>query len=741
MKGFFSVVFIILCVFFSSVSCVDYFVSPFVSCGTTCRGTGTQPFDNLLVALNTASTQTTQSTIYLLSDVEAPHYVLTDQAGDISYTVPSTNFQLRNIVIRPLFCDDAAIGTFPALASNCTESGERVTVYFKTTNFTISILNSLQVENVIFDGIEDIQVWNPTNTRVQECLENRQRCCDQVSLTSSLISSLFCAKTGDYSSLNLTPRQGVFVLSEAGGSTQIRTLSFSNVAIQNFVSPQAISLIQTGANNFKLTFTKVTVDNVYFGSGLIAHSEDQEATNSSTISLSDITFSNYNYWNLYSQDGTRGEGYFFYGSSSFSGLFQITDSTFTNISVSTRSTCWAPLQVYYQRPSSNSLATYPRSRTDLWNAYHSDHRQIGNMSSLIYMKSIYGAVSIQDSDFTNIIGTSGSVLRVDDTINSDNWFTIYNNVFDNNFAFDGFANIRIVKQSDGAFANMLKCPNIEISNSKFTNSYGCPGAYGNVFLLCYWDTQPPTNSLSLSNYNLPDNYTDVGTFLDEATNAPHISVTNSVFQGNRLSVSNSLAIIGSQQTNLIGNTIQNNGGTSSGLYLNAIQNSYFATRYASKINSMGLQITNHFGQSSSVYFDHAIRLNSKRNTYKNNFGPFEGSTALGAALSIRNQIELAGALVFISDMYSGHQGIPTDMAQNLQTTLFKNNLVSPPMIALHFDKTASQAVLPAGRRSGFTTLMNGVIFFNSLSAKRINIDTPINLFSPSRLQRMKPPNR
>jgi len=77
------------------------------------------------------------------------------------------------------------------------------------------------------------------------------------------------------------------------------------------VNPSQLSLIQTGGFSFDLNFIDSTLDQLYFEKGLIFHMEDSQAINSSSINLSQVTFTNYNPWTFTKTDTEVSEGYLF----------------------------------------------------------------------------------------------------------------------------------------------------------------------------------------------------------------------------------------------------------------------------------------------------------------------------------------------------------------------------------------------------------------------------------------------
>ena len=389
-----------------------------------------------------------------------------------------------------------------------------------------------------------------------------------------------------------------------------------------------------------------------------------------------------------------------------------------NITTSFRDSCWPQNNQNYKRPMNKNLQSDPWSRSDVWTLYDLEHTKTTSKSSLIFISEIDGALSVTDSSFVNIIGTSGSVLRVDNITSPDNWFTISNSSFDGNFAYDGFANIRIAKKSNPTFSSIVECPHIQVTASNFTNTQGCLGAYGNVLFLCYLDSIPPTAG-GLSDYSLEPNSNTI--LKEENPDAPYILIQDSIFQHNHLAISNSLAIIGGYSTILEGNTFGDNGGTSDNIAFIYLNESYVLNRYSHVIDEVkNMNSSGHFGQSTAVYFDRFVRLRSINNIYRANYGPWEGSLALASSLTLKNWISLPDSLKFVGDYYGEHTGVPADIMYLVDDDGIASNFFTDPVITLSIDHKGVLQILNAtgyapgeSPASTVITPLEGVKFVNN----------------------------
>ena len=696
-----------------SLHCVlsisSIYVSPTATCPPGCDGSLSLPYNNIFNAFKKASTLSSAQ-IILMGSSSASHYLIEDlstmtyNSATWTYIGPTSYFNTANLAIKPLFCTEAPALGDPTLQTQCINLNQKATVYLKTTNFIVYIQSTMTVQNVIFDAIEDIKTWNPTiNSDVTDCLQSQKKCC-QVGVPISPLypTSVACGwKSTDTRTWTGTTNS-IFELTNNNIPTPLpRSFSSVFIEINNFQTPYLRSFVEVGPQTFLITISQTLMNNILFNNGLISStSPDSPAlsastlTNVSSITITNCLFTNYNIWNIQMQTSLRYEGYLFYASNTFQGLFKVLQSKFFNTVSSLRNSCWAQTTSNYARPMNNFLSDQKGSRSDLWSQYHQNRAKNGAtndfVSSLIYFKATYGAVVIDTCLFNNIIGTSGSVLRVDDVISTNTWFIISSSVFNATFAYDSFANIMISKSSDPKFSSMLSCPYLQISDSTFSYTYGCPGAYGNILSLCYWDTLPSTKG-SLSDYSLSTE----GTILAAAwgltpPDYARTRVTRSNFVNNLMSVSNSLAFIGAYFTLLQENVFTGNGGTTAGIAAQSLLNSYFILRYPTGAATTTSNI--HFGQSTAVYLDHVVKFFTTKNTFIGNWGPWEGSMALATTVTIKNWINIVQSMQFTQDIFTQNQGIPPIYTQALSGTGLSANSYMDPLIGISLDIDGSTAL-------------------------------------------------
>ena len=696
----------------------NIFITPYQSCGLSCSGEATKPFDNLLIALADISSQS-NTTILLLYSSTQPHYILQKEYENNSLTAfsyalnASQVIPINNVLIKPLFCDDALVTSTHSLASQCMPRGEQMIVYLKTAQFTINILGQLRVQDIVFDASEDILFANSMSSALSNCLYRRVRCCHNSVPSADLpISCTPATNYGfdyDIQKIDVSPAPFSLINSDPTNFTSV-SFYLESTSFSNFIYPNLKSLIKTGHNEFHIRILDSAIDRIFFNQGTIFHEANGDVVYSE-LYLSNVSFTNYNPTDIRFIGVGNYEGFFFITKQYFNGSLSIINSSFIN----TTSYFLADCNNFYG--AHNNIFSYPYTRTDLWTEIHNSLRSV-ETSALIYMNQFDGSLLFESSTFQNIIGTSGSVLHVDDSVGNA-IYDINNTIFDGNFAYQGFPNL-FVTNYDSGMDGILECPKLNIANSVFRNTYGCPTSYGNNVYLCYWSLNPPYQS-TLDNYNLIGrNGISMEPYLklEDSQAFPYVTVSNSIFENNIIGISNSLTVIGSWYTTLTNNTFRHNGGSSAEILTARWTGSYYATRYPDSFNSYCDTSTfTHFGQSTAVYLDRVIRVNTTSNQYIGNWGSWEGSFLLGECLTLRNWIRLAGTLNFTSDSYINHQGIPDDVGYLLSDQSLKDNVYMSPLITFSYDDIGTaymySQVADQSLTENVTIVMDRLTFYNN----------------------------
>ncbi len=81
-----------------------------------------------------------------------------------AYSFPTSITQSNDLIIRPLFCDDPVINSDASLKSLCYSPGNLVPVYTKDESLRVTALRNLDIQNIMFDGSEDILKYQPTTS-------------------------------------------------------------------------------------------------------------------------------------------------------------------------------------------------------------------------------------------------------------------------------------------------------------------------------------------------------------------------------------------------------------------------------------------------------------------------------------------------------------------------------------------------------------------------------------------------
>lgn len=721
-----SIAFISL-IIWREASSEDLFVTPFQTCGSTCTGTLSMPYDSLAYALQkAASFSTGPNSIILLYSNSADHYLLAKEkvgSSVITYFSTTNNditFDIKvPLEIRPLFCDEDRVLDNQTLLDKCLNRTAKITIFLKTIGFTISVREKLVMQNIILDGIEAFSDYNSdtatVNGQYSACSNARMRCCKVKGLSAQNYSPQMKCTPENSASNSL--RNSIIVLNKPTKSSIIQSIYFANFELRNLWGKDLAAFLENRSESpFNITFQNSNMDDLFFIYGTLVSTNTTDPA--SLIVFKNLNFSNYNYWKR-SNSNNVGQGYLIYTAFNiFQTSIQVIESNFNNADPTINFNC----RLYTDSKSplanvNNKLESKPGARSDIWSIVSNQQKQLFQIftgiqtSSLFHLYTMKGNLTVLNSTFTKIAGAMGSVFYLPNFNGIYNIFTVKNSIFDMNFATQSFPNILVISPSED-YSYKVNCSRIEIDNCQFINSRGCPGVHGNVGYVCYWNpTGKPVASPS-DWANGTNTFRDVikpmfGTNFPSSPNSstadwinvplPWAKVTNSKFQNNLLAISNSLAIVGSPVTVLEDNTFQDNGGTTAEIIQYSLNNSYFLTNRARQAE---IYNNNHFGQSTSVYLDRSFQIDIIRNTFKGNWGPWEGSQVLASSLTIKNLVAVRpGSLSLKDSKFIDHQGIPADITRVLSNNALKNNSYMPPIITISFDEYLQSQVLSLLRKS------------------------------------------
>ena len=226
----------------SSQTSKTLFVSAnYEGCNTTCTGNYDQPFDSILNVLWFYNNSDIALTIILIPNETLDHYILgaelnqdgssyynytrsdvltpilSDSNGEgeeeYSYNQYSQNeylvFNIYSLSIKPLFCTEYNETLYN---ETCIDDTESVTVHIKISYLNI-FSEEMEIRNIIFDGIEDIQQLQMLSQLTQDihlftinsnwfdnldkCLYQRIRCCDdydEITGFSNIFSDVRCTR-------------------------------------------------------------------------------------------------------------------------------------------------------------------------------------------------------------------------------------------------------------------------------------------------------------------------------------------------------------------------------------------------------------------------------------------------------------------------------------------------------------------------------------------------------------------
>ena len=203
---------------FSQTTKILFISANYRGCHTECTGDYNQPFDSILNVLMIYNNSDIALTLILIPDMTLDHYILGGEFkpdGSTYYNYTTLNilastfsssnseeedysynqyyndqlliFNLSSVSIRPLFCNE-----YNEIL--CINDTEFITIHIKISYLNI-FCEVLEIRNIIFDGIEDIQQLQILNQltndkhlitvnpysfdNLDKCLYQRIRCCNK----------------------------------------------------------------------------------------------------------------------------------------------------------------------------------------------------------------------------------------------------------------------------------------------------------------------------------------------------------------------------------------------------------------------------------------------------------------------------------------------------------------------------------------------------------------------------------
>jgi len=635
-------------------------ISPMPGCSFNCLGDSSEPFDNLLIAINQTYSDPDVEFL-LMSFDEYPHFLLTSEivSGITRYNQLGNINVNQNIVIRPLYCDEDLITDNSTLNQYCSERNEKVILYVKDENTHIKSRYNVTLENVIIDGTEDIYKYNNPSTNLETCLTSRIRCCSGDYQVSELFSDVSC-QAEDLSFSYISSSGALFEISKDPLLTST-TFRLIGTTFQNHYFKSSGGLFKIGDLK-NLEIINSSFKNNYFPSGVISPLIDVISVDSLNILLDGVIFSGYNL-RCYKTDLMDSEGYFFNFPFITNSNIQIQNSSFEKAASAVMQECPSLTLDKFQRPLNAFVISNPFSRSDICSNYLADHSK-NRTGSLFFLGQFYGNLSVISSQFRHIIGLSGSVFSIKKVTNvALSSFLFQNSIFDGNFAFYGFAAISIF-QDISNYLNSIKLSKVIIDNCTFSNHRGCPGSMGTVLIQGTNSLNSTCSKDGLLTTSITSERTNFKNYMTSlSSQAPLVNVINSLFFNNTLIVSNSLAIIGFPYVRISGNSFIRNGHYLLSYGTQTLKESFWGQLYPSKANLINDK--DGFQSASALYIQFGLAVDISNNLFDSNWALFSASWIPGSSLTLKNQFMFSDFIRLQHNIFTNHGILPSDITSQL----------------------------------------------------------------------------
>jgi len=291
--------FLVICFLtFVSTSAVPIYITPVKGCPGPCIGDMSQPYDHLWAALQNFSSVSYDVELILLNIPGHDHYLFLREEKTLNSLTYYVNVPLitlnTNVTIKPLFCDEIDPGLISILSDKCISKSQQLTVYLKSEGFKLVTSKRLTIQNIIFDGIEDITKVNTgvaTSTQYS-CTTRRKRCCYPGLTNSNVTTTLKCAQstTITYSST----ANAMFTVQKASSRAE---LNFINTTFQYITFKALRGLIKVTSAD-KIYLKSIAVKTSVFSEGILSYGTTTSSWNDIDFTIDDIEIAQYNYYNI-----------------------------------------------------------------------------------------------------------------------------------------------------------------------------------------------------------------------------------------------------------------------------------------------------------------------------------------------------------------------------------------------------------------------------------------------------------
>ena len=692
------------------------------NCSYNCKGSLTEPFDSLAAALKYATTFKNASVEILL--FKAPHhFVLFDEvkeetmqenqssrlSSSSSYSSVFTLPVSVNITIRPAICiQDVYVNTTQGQSnsSNCYQTGETANIVIKSFDFQIVVQSSLILRDLNFIGSEDISVFNSYNnqTSVNTCLSNRIHCCTHPE--APLYSDIKCTGHVTIRQLTSDPQStSVFFLNQTQTNI-IPQLMFNNCNFQRISLTKKKNFIALGTeNSHNLKISSSNFSEIFTPYGLIGVCSsvsvgmsplaEPSKMLSQSIEINKSVFSDFNpnISFVLDQDSPDSDGYILNMDSQYGGNITVGSNIIKRLKGSRQSATSCLGNFQFSDPLSSESRS---SLSDFANKFASDH-YFNTTSSIFRIDSLSGSLTMRNNLFYQNIGKSGTVLSLNQ-LTAKGSIDLTDNTFDGNFATTGFPTVRISASISNYFDSSI-CGNVIINGNTFRNHLTCRNGYGNLMLFCGTIRSPSSGSpvLSLSealddlffsqqvpqysyaSYATNTIYAD--TILPRYYRWNNLRISNNLFEKNLIQLSNSIAIFGGSNVEIINNTFSENGVPFPGNHDFHLQSSYFSDiippkefAYESCLSYL----------TTTLLIEQTKDMSFSDNLFKNNWNLYNMSEVFPSQIYLRNVPEFFSGFSMFNCTFR-------DMTLTNDTTLYRANTlfqdsryISSPLIGISY---------------------------------------------------------
>jgi hypothetical protein len=207
--------------------------------------------------------------------------------SDNVLTLPTTITIYGSYTIIPLYSNDSELSQYPSLAPRAFTPGTKAIIYMKTEQLKLKVYGSLTIRNLIFDGTENIELYNSPSPNLDRCLTERIFCC----VPGQLFEEVACSSPGKYADPLTDPLFTVYPNPDSSNAIFV----MDSCKIHNFRAGAQTSWVIVNEPYEKVLIENSVFEKNYFPTGVFYANTGSP---DDAVTIRNVNLTNYNYENF-----------------------------------------------------------------------------------------------------------------------------------------------------------------------------------------------------------------------------------------------------------------------------------------------------------------------------------------------------------------------------------------------------------------------------------------------------------